>query len=227
MTAGPVSVVIPTFNEAASIGAVIAELPKSLVAEVIVADGGSSDGTQAVAQAAGAIVLNAGRGYGRACSLGAAAAVSDIIAFMDGDGADRGDRLADIAAPILAKTHDLVLASRTRGVREPGSMLWHQVFAGRAAGWAMGALYGVSYSDMCAFRVIPREILETLDMREMTYGWNVEMQLKAARAGLRITEIPLPYRCRRGGHSKVAGSLKGTFHASWKIASVFARVACS
>jgi glycosyltransferase involved in cell wall biosynthesis len=159
MTAGPVSVVIPTFNEAASIGAVIAELPKSLVAEVIVADGGSGDGTQAVAQAAGAIVLNAGPGYGRACSLGAAAAVSDIIAFMDGDGADRGDRLADIAAPILAKTHDLVLASRTRGAREAGSMLWHQVFAGRAAGWAMGALYGVSYSDMCAFRMIRREIL--------------------------------------------------------------------
>jgi glycosyltransferase involved in cell wall biosynthesis len=222
-----VGVVIPTFNEAASIGTVIAELPRSLVAEVIVADGGSTDGTQTIARAAGATVLDVGRGYGRACSLGAAAAASSVIVFMDGDGADRGDLLADIVSPVLGETHDIVLASRTRGKREPGAMLWHQVAAGRVAGWAMGALYGIHYSDMCAYRVIRRDVLEALRMQEMTYGWNIEMQMKAARAGLRIVEIPMPYRCRLGGSSKVAGSVQGTIRASTKIASTFVRVALS
>jgi hypothetical protein len=104
-------------------------------------------------------------------------------------------------------------------------MLWHQVLAGRIAGWGMGALYGVRYSDMCAFRAIGRETLRRLDLREMTYGWNIEMQMKAARAGLRIEEIPVPYRCRVGGQSKVAGSLRGTLRAGGKILSTFARVA--
>ena len=220
-----VSVVIPTFNEAAAIGRVIAELPKDIVREVIVADGGSTDGTQAIARGAGAVVLDAGRGYGRACQVGAAAAVGSVLVFLDGDGADRGDLLGLIAGPLLAGTHDLVLASRTLGQREPGAMLWHQVLAGRLAGWGIGVRYGVRYTDMCAFRAIGRTVLERLDMREMTYGWNIEMQMKAARAGLRIQEIPLPYRCRIGGVSKVAGSLRGTVRAGGKIVSTFVRVA--
>lgn len=220
-----VSVVIPTFNEAEAIGGVIRELPRASVAEVIVADGGSTDGTQEAARAAGAVVLNAGRGYGRACRAGAEAAVGSVVVFLDGDGADRGDLLDLVAGPLLAGTHDLVLASRTRGRRDPGSMLWHQVLAGRIAGWGMGALYGVRYSDMCAFRAISRDTLRRLDMREMTYGWNIEMQMKAARGGLRITEVALPYRCRVGGQSKVAGSLRGTLRAGGKIASTFVRVA--
>jgi glycosyltransferase involved in cell wall biosynthesis len=220
-----VSVVIPTFNEAEAIGRVIRELPRDIVLQVIVADGGSTDGTQAAAQAAGAVVLDAGFGYGRACSAGAAAAVGPVLVFLDGDGADRGDLLGLIAGPVLAGTHDFVLASRTLGQRDPGAMLWHQVLAGRVAGWGMGALYGVRYSDMCAFRAIRRQALERLDMREMTYGWNIEMQMKAARAGLRIQEIPLPYRCRMGGVSKVAGSLRGTLRAGGKIVSTFGRVA--
>jgi glycosyltransferase involved in cell wall biosynthesis len=220
-----VSVVIPTFNEAAAIGAVIREIPREIAAEVIVADGGSTDGTQGIAQAAGAVVVDAGRGYGRACWAGAEAAISSVIVFLDGDGADRGDLLGMIAGPVLDGTHDLVLASRTRGERDPGSMLWHQVLAGRVAGWGMGALYGVRYSDMCAYRAIGRERLLGLDMREMTYGWNIEMQMKAARAGLRITEVPVPYRCRMGGESKVAGSLRGTLRAGGKIVSTFVRVA--
>jgi glycosyltransferase involved in cell wall biosynthesis len=195
------------------------------VREVIVSDGGSTDGTQAIARAAGAIVLDAGRGYGRACQLGADTAKGSVIVFLDGDGADRGDMMDLIAGPILAGTHDFVLASRTRGQRDPGSMLWHQVLAGRIAGSGMGALYGVRYSDMCAYRAISRQALRALDMKEMTYGWNIEMQMKAARAGLRIIEIPLPYRCRAGGQSKVAGSLRGTLRASGKIVSTFVRVA--
>jgi glycosyltransferase involved in cell wall biosynthesis len=220
-----VSVVIPTFNEAEAIGGVIQELPRSLVHEVIVADGGSTDGTQAIARAAGAVVLDAGRGYGRACQAGADAASSSVVAFLDGDGADRGDLLGLVAGPVLAGTHDLVLASRTRGRRDPGSMLWHQVLAGRIAGLGMGALYGVRYSDMCAYRAIGRDALRGLEMREMTYGWNIEMQMKAARAGLRIDEVPVPYRCRVGGQSKVAGSLRGTVRAGGKIVSTFIRVA--
>jgi hypothetical protein len=118
----------------------------------------------------------------------------------------------------------MVIASRTAGEREPGSMSWHQVLAGRLAGWGMGALYGVRYTDMCAYRAIRREALDALGMQEMTYGWNLEMQMKAARAGLRILELPMPYRCRAGGTSKVAGSLKGSLKAGFRILATFGRV---
>lgn len=223
----PVAVIIPTLNEAAAIGNVISEIPRRVVREIIIADSGSTDGTRDVAVSAGARVVAAGRGYGRACAAGVAAAdpACRVIVFLDGDGADRGDLLDRIAGPVLAGTHDFVLASRTRGAREPGSMLWHQVLAGRLAGLGMGALYRVRYSDMCAFRAIEREALRRLDMREMTYGWNIEMQMKAARARLRILEVPLPYRRRAGGESKVAGSLRGTVKASTRIVTTFLRVA--
>ncbi len=223
----PVSLVIPTLNEAAAIGAVIREIPSEFAADIIIADSGSTDGTQAIARAAGARVIDAGRGYGRACALGAATAgpASRVIVFMDGDGADRGDLIARIAGPVLRGSHDLVLASRTRGEREPGAMLWHQMLAGRMAGWAIGALYGVHYSDMCAYRAIDRRVLERLHLREMTYGWNIEMQMRAARIGLRILELPLPYRRRIGGESKVAGSMWGTLRAGSRIVATFCRVA--
>jgi glycosyltransferase involved in cell wall biosynthesis len=225
----PVSLVIPAFNEAATIAGVIGEIPEPYRRDIIVADGGSTDGTQAIAAAAGARVIDAGRGYGRACALGAAAAdpASIAIAFMDGDGADRGDLIGEIAGPVLGGAYDLVLASRTLGAREPGAMLWHQVLAGRIAGFGMGALYGVRYTDMCAFRVIRRDALRQLALREMTYGWNIEMQMRAARARLRIIEVPMPYRRRGGGQSKVAGSLRGTLHAGSRIVTTFCRVAAA
>ena len=115
--------------------------------------------------------------------------------------------IAALVAPIRAGDYDFVIGSRVRGEREPGSIAWHQIGAGLAAGYGMRLLYGVRYTDMCAFRAIRRDALLALDMREMTYGWNIEMQMRAARAGLRILEIPVPYRCRSGGSSKVAGSL--------------------
>jgi glycosyltransferase involved in cell wall biosynthesis len=225
----PVAVVIPTWNEAETIGAVVREIPREFSADIIVADSGSTDGTQEAARAAGARVIDTGRGYGRACALGAAAANPScrVIVFLDGDGADRGDLIRQVAGPVLDGRHDFVLASRTRGTRDPGAMLWHQVLAGRMAGWGMGALYGVRYSDMCAFRAIDRAVLERLQMREMTYGWNIEMQMRAAQAKLRILEVPMPYRRRSGGKSKVAGSLKGTLRAGAKIISTFLRVASS
>ena len=225
-----VTVVIPTLNEADVIGAVVREIPRAVATEVIVADSGSKDGTQQAAAEAGARVIDLRqRGYGLACARAAAEAdpASDIIVFMDGDGADRADLMHLLVDPIRAGTHDFVIASRTRGERDPGSMSWHQVFAGQAAGLGMRALYGVRYTDMCAFRAIRRSSLLALGLREMTYGWNIEMQMQAARAGLRILEVPVPYRCRAGGQSKVAGSLRGSLRAGWRIVTTFARVAAS
>jgi glycosyltransferase involved in cell wall biosynthesis len=223
-----VAVVIPTLNEVAAIAAVIGELPRDIVAEVIIADSGSTDGTQDAARAAGARVLDLGeRGYGRACAAGAAAAGPDcrIIVFMDGDGADRGDLLAQLVAPLHAGEADFVIAARVRALRAPGAMSVHQVFSGWALGLGIGALTGTRYTDMCAYRAIRRDALAAFGMREMTYGWNIEMQMKAAKAHLRIREIPRPYRVRAGGVSKVAGSWQGTMRASWRILTTFLRIA--
>ena len=226
----PVAVIIPTLNEVEAIGDVIREIPRDLVREIIIADSGSRDGTVEAARAAGARTIAVDRrGYGRACAAGAEAAAAEcgVLVFLDGDGADRGDLMAQLVAPIHDGSHDFVIASRTRGVREPGSMIWHQVLAGRLAGQGIGALYGVRYTDMCAYRAIRRDCLRRLDMREMTYGWNIEMQMKAARAGMRILEVPMPYRRRAGGTSKVAGSLRGTVRAASRIVATFGRVALS
>jgi len=223
---GRVVVVIPTFNEAESIAAVVAEIPRDVVGRVIVADGGSRDGTEEKARGAGAEVIAVGRGYGLACLKGAQAAeAGDIIVFMDGDGADDPSAIDTLVAPIRAGTYDFVIASRARGEREPGSMAWHQLVAGRVAGGLTRLLYGVRYTDMCAFRAIRRDTLLKLGMRELSYGWNLEMQMRVARAGLRVSEVLVGYRRRLGGHSKVAGSLRGSVKAGAKIISTFARVA--
>jgi len=226
IAAGRVVVVIPTLNEEASIAAVVRSIPRPLVARFIVADGGSSDATAARARAAGAEVIDAGRGYGRACLAATrVAADAEIIAFMDGDGADDPQNIARLVEPIRTGHYDFVISSRARGEREPGSIAWHQLAAGRLAGWGMRLLYGVRYTDMCALRAIRREALLALDMRELGYGWNIEMQMRAARAGLRILEIPVDYRRRSGGASKVAGSLAGTLRAGARIVATFVRVA--
>jgi glycosyltransferase involved in cell wall biosynthesis len=224
--AGGVAVVIPTFNEVESIGAVVGELPRGIVDRIIVVDGGSGDGTQQCARGAGAEVITVGRGYGLACMAGAQAAEgADIVVFMDGDGADDPAAIAAMIAPIRAGTCDFVIASRARGEREAGSMAWHQIAAGLIAGRLTKLLYGVRYTDMCAFRAIRRETLLALGMRERTYGWNLEMQMRVARAGLRVLELPVGYRRRLGGQSKVAGSLRGSVKAGLKIVSTFARIA--
>lgn len=222
-----VAAIIPVLNEAATIGAVVRELPRDVVDEIIVADGGSTDGTREAARQAGARVVEAGRGYGRACAAGVAATTAEILLFLDGDGADRADLAGRLVEPVRTGAVDFAIASRTRGEREKGSMLWHQVLAGQVAGLGIGLLTGTRYSDMCAFRAISRAALSRLALREMTYGWNIEMQMQAARAGLRIREIPLPYRRRAGGESKVAGSLSGTLRAGTRIFATFGRVAAS
>ncbi len=226
LRAGVVVLAIPALNEEASIADVLRAIPCDVVDRIIVADGGSTDATAERARAAGADVIDAGRGYGRACLAAATAAEgADILVFMDGDGADDPAYIAALVEPIRAGAFDFVIGSRARGVRAPGSISWHQLAAGYLAGLGMRALYGVSYTDMCAFRAIRRDVLLRLGMTEMTYGWNIEMQMRAARAGLRILEIPVPYRCRSGGTSKVAGSLRGTLRAAPRIVATFVRVA--
>ena len=220
------TIIIPTWNEAESIGPLLVEIAASGGYPVIIVDGGSRDATREVATKAGARVLDVGRGYGRACLAGAETAPAGaILVYMDGDGADDPTRIPDLVAPIAAGTHEFVIGSRARGTREPGSMGWHQVLSGRVFGTAVRLRYGTGYTDMCAFRAIRRETLLSLGMREMTYGWNLEMQMKAARAGLRILEIPVDCRCRTAGSSKVAGSFRGTLTAGTRIVATFLRVA--
>jgi glycosyltransferase involved in cell wall biosynthesis len=222
-----IALVIPTLDEEAAIGGVIAAVPPDTVDTIIVVDSSSRDATVERAQAAGAqIVSLRERGYGRACRAGVEAATDcDIVVFLDGDGSDRSELIPTLTAPIIDGQYDFVIGSRTRGAREPGSMTPHQLFAGRALGAAMKLLYRVGYTDMSPFRAIRRDALLRLGMREETYGWNLEMQMRAARGGLRILELPVAHRRRAGGQSKVSGNLRGTLRASWRIIAVFVRIA--
>ena len=224
-----VSVVIPALNEEEPIAEVVREcLATSIPREVIVVDNGSTDRTAERARAAGARVVSAPvRGYGRACAAGVAAInpACDLALFLDGDGSDVPALMGQLIAPLVDGTQDFVIGSRTRGEREPGSMNAQQVFAGHLAGWLMRALYGVKYTDMCPFRALRTDTLARLGMREETYGWNLEMQMRAAQNGLRILEVPVAHRCRTGGVSKVSGTLRGTVVAGWKIVTTFVRIA--
>jgi glycosyltransferase involved in cell wall biosynthesis len=215
-------------NEEENIAAVVRELPWNLIRECIVVDNGSIDATASEAASAGARVVSQPQpGYGRACAAGAAAADngSGILVFMDGDGSDVPAEMGQLLDPIIAGECDFVIGSRMRGNREPGSMLISQIFAGRLAGVLLRMLYRVRYTDMGPFRAITREALSRLHMREKTYGWNLEMQMRAAQCGLRIREIPVSYRNRAGGVSKVAGSLTGSIRAAIRITQTLLRVA--
>jgi len=225
-----VTVVIPALNEEEPISSVVREcLATGVPGEVIVVDNGSTDRTAERAHEAGARVITAPRGYGRACAAGvrAVSPESEIVVFLDGDGSDIPAFTQKLVEPIARGTHDFVIGSRTRGQREPGSMNFQQILSGRIAGWIMQLLYGVRYTDMCPFRAIRRDTLEKLGMCEETYGWNLEMQMKAAQAGLRILEIPVNHRRRTGGESKVSGTFRGTFVAGTRIVATLFRVAAS
>ena len=223
-----ISVVIPALNEEEPIADVVRGcFATGIPSEVIVVDNGSTDRTAERAREAGARVVAAARGYGRACAAGvnAVARECDIIVFLDGDGSDCPELMNGLVRPIINGTHDFVIGSRTRGEREPGSMNAQQFFAGYLAGWLIRPLYGVKYTDMCPFRAIRRDALVQLGMKEQTYGWNLEMQMRAARAGLRVLEVPVNHRCRTGGESKVSGTLRGTFVAGSRILATLLRVA--
>jgi glycosyltransferase involved in cell wall biosynthesis len=224
-----VAVVIPALNEEEPIADVVREcLATKIPHEIVVVDNGSSDRTTERAREAGARVVSEPRpGYGRACAAGVRAVSPEckIIVFLDGDGSDCPEFMSQLVGPIVANNYDFVIGSRTRGRREPGSMNFQQVFAGKIAGWLMSILYGVRYTDMGPFRAIPRDALEKLSMKEETYGWNLEMQMKAARTGLRVLEVPVDHRCRTGGVSKVSGTFRGTFVAGARILATFAKIA--
>jgi glycosyltransferase involved in cell wall biosynthesis len=224
-----VSVIIPALNEEEPIADVVrAVAVTSIPREIIVVDNASTDATAQRAGEAGAKVISEPRrGYGRACATGTSSISPecDIVVFLDGDGSDCPEFMNQLVDPIAAGKYDFVIGSRTRGQRERASMNAQQIFAGRFAGWLLSILYGIRYSDMCPFRAIRRDALERLGMREETYGWNLEMQMRAARAGLRILEVPVNHRRRTGGVSKVSGTLRGTFVAGARIMATFLRVA--
>lgn len=223
----PVSIIIPALNEAESIGFVVGEMPWGSIAECIVVDNGSTDATAAIAAAGGARVVPAARGYGSACMAGVAAASahSDILVFMDGDGSDIVSALPLLVGPIARGEQDFVMGTRLGAIRrEPGSMLASQVFAGGMVGAVIRLVHGFRYTDMGPFRAIHRSSLAALDMRERTYGWSLEMQIKAVQHGLRILEVPVGYRARHGGVSKVSGDLRASAKAATRILEVLFRV---
>jgi len=223
-----VSVVIPCLNEEDAIPGVVAEVLAEGADEVIVVDNGSVDATAARAAAAGArVACEPRRGYGRACAAGVAAVRpdADVICFLDGDGSDVPAFMPAVIGPLARDEADFVMGSRLRGTREPGSMTPQQLVAGHLAGAMMRLVYGVRFTDMSPFRAMRARALRALGMREETYGWNLEMQMRVAAARMRILEVPVDHRCRRGGVSKVSGNLAAGLSATWKITTTFVRLA--
>ena len=215
-----VTVVIPTWNEAGSIARVLDEIPSSLVSEVLVVDAGSTDGTREIASAHGAcVVVERRRGYGRACLTGIERARDpDTVVFLDGDYSDRPGELGRLLEPIRKGRADVVLGSRLAGGLAPGAMPWHAVFGNRLAASLIRWLYGVSLTDLGPFRAARYEVLRSLELRELTYGWPVELVTRGAMRGYRVTEVPVSYHPRIGT-SKISGTLRGSVGAAWCILS--------
>lgn len=216
--------IIPALNEAPVIGSVVRGLlATGAVDEVIVVDNGSTDRTALEALAAGAVVVfEPNRGYGRACSAGLGAATGDVILLQDGDGSDDPADVPRVLAPLLDGEADLVVGTRAARQRQRGSMTPQQVAGNAVAARCIRVLYGLRVSDLGPMRAIRRQTLLQLEMSEMTYGWSVEMVVKAARRGLRYREVPVAYR-RRVGVSKVGGTLGGSLHAGAAILAAIAR----
>jgi glycosyltransferase involved in cell wall biosynthesis len=219
-----VSVIIPTRNEASAIGCVLADLfsglPDNFVAEVVVVDSNSSDGTPEIAAKMGArVVQESRRGYGRACLTGLAVADGpDIVVFLDGDYSDRPAELPYLLAPIIDGRADITLGSRLGKQRVPGALPWHAAFGNWLAAGLINLLYGLKISDLGPFRAARADVLHELELAEDTYGWAVEMILKGALQGFRIVEVPVSYH-RRIGKSKISGTVRGTVGAAWFILS--------
>jgi glycosyltransferase involved in cell wall biosynthesis len=219
-----VDVIIPALNEAASIEAVLRRIPRPPARSVIVVDNGSTDGTGDLARRAGAevVVREERRGYGSACLAGLRALPADgeVVVFLDADASDAPERLPDLVRPILEGRADLVIGSRVRDAAPDALTPQQRVGNAIAAGW-LRARFHQPATDLGPFRAIRRSSLERLRMEDRTYGWTVEMQIKAARLGLRYAEVPVPY-ARRIGQSKISGTVKGTVLAAWKILGLLA-----
>ncbi|MCI4669363.1 MAG: glycosyltransferase family 2 protein [Bacteroidia bacterium] len=219
-----VDVIIPAFNEEGSIGKVIRDIPAGLVREVVVVNNGSKDDTVGKAKEAGATVLTENRkGYGYACLKGIEylrsapmGSKADIIVFLDGDYSDFPEEMPKLLSPIIEEGYEMVIGSRTLGNRQRGSMTPQQIFGNWLATNLIKLLYKVEFSDLGPFRAIRFDKLLEIDMQDKTYGWTVEMQVKAAKMGVRSTEVAVDYR-KRIGKSKVSGTVKGTILAGYKI----------
>jgi len=224
-----IAVVMPALNEEKSLPLVLAAIPRDLVTEVVVADNGSSDRTAIVAQDSGASVVHeTQRGYGAACLRGIAYLAErpqgppDIVVFLDADYSDHPEELPSLVRPILDEGFDLVIGSRLAGQRESGAMPPQSVWGNRLACFLMRRLFGARYTDLGPFRAIRWSALESLGMVDRNFGWTVEMQIKAVRLGLRVTEVPVSYR-RRIGASKISGTIRGTILAGSKILYLIAK----
>jgi glycosyltransferase involved in cell wall biosynthesis len=224
-----VAIIIPSRNEEVPLPGVLSEIPAGVANTVIVVDNGSTDRTADVAQGAGALVVREERpGYGYACAAGVRLAQeqgAEALVFLDADGSFDPSQIAELLAPIQAGQAELVLGSRPAGGMEPGAMPPHAQFGNWLVSRLMGLLYGLPVTDLGPFRAIRADLLAQLSMREMTFGWPTEMMVKAARLGARVVEVPVRYRVRRGGRSKVSGTLRGTILATYFILFVTLRYA--
>lgn len=222
MTKPDIRVIIPAFNEQNAVGLVIEEIPKEWVSEVIVVDNGSTDDTYSQAESRGATALKEPtRGYGNACLRGMkhiaeSPTKPNIVVFLDGDHSDYPEQLIELVQPIIDDTADMVIGSRALGKKEKGSMTPQQIFGNWLATTLIKLFYKVRYTDLGPFRAIRYDSLLTIAMQDQTYGWTVEMQLKAAKLNLRTLDVPVNYR-QRIGVSKVSGTVKGTIGAGYKI----------
>jgi glycosyltransferase involved in cell wall biosynthesis len=218
-----VSVVIPTYNEAQSIGRVLADIP-GIVQEVLVVDSNSSDGTASIARKMGAKVVQEPRhGYGRACLTGLAAVnAPDVVVFLDGDYSDRPAEMPLLLDPLRGGSADMVIGSRLAGARTPGALPWHAVIGNRLAAGLIASFSGVHLTDLGPFRAVRYDALIALGLQESTYGWPVEMIVKGARRGLRIIEVPVSYHPRLGS-SKISGTFRGSVGAAWGILSAIVK----
>jgi glycosyltransferase involved in cell wall biosynthesis len=221
------ALIIPALNEERALEKLLAELPPQVLDHVIVVDNGSTDTTAQVARDAGAqVVSEPVRGYGRACWSGFCAAKklgADILVFMDGDGSDNPSDLAAMLQPALADQADLVIGSRVSSLAERGAVPAQAQLGNWLVSRVISLRYGVKLHDVGSFRVVRTSLLDALEMHEMTFGWPVEMLAKMARGGHRIVELPLHYRRRTHGRSKVAGTLSGSIKAAYFMLRTTAR----
>jgi glycosyltransferase involved in cell wall biosynthesis len=222
-----IAIIIPALNEAGNIHRLLGQVQHDIASDIIVVDNGSTDTTTSEARAAGArVILEPRRGYGYACAAGVAAAPSaDVLAFLDGDGSFDPAQLRDLIMPIVEGRADLVLGTRMAGGLAAGAMPPQQLFGNKLVSGMMRFLYRVQITDLGPYRAIRRDLLASLNMREMTFGWPTEMMVKAARKHARIVEVPVIYRKRWSGKSKVSGTLRGTLLAGYYILGVTLRYA--